>query len=212
MSFTESERAAADKLLTTTRSVRRRLDLERPVPRSLVMECIEMALQAPTASNLQTWRFVVVTDPAQITALGDIFRKTYAAADAPMEYVEANRGQYERIDADQMTEVLSSAQHLISVIDKMPMIVIPCVETRLEEPIQRALAASLYGSIFPAVWSLQLALRSRGLGSSLTTSHIWFAHEVAEVLGIPDGVEQAALIPVAYFTGETFHPAKRLPA
>ena len=75
----------------------------------------------------------------------------------------------------------------------------------------RALAASLYGSLFPAVWSLQLALRSRGLGSSLTTSHLWFAAEVAEVLGIPEGVEQAALLPVAYYTGETFQPASRLP-
>lgn len=209
--FSESERQVADKLLTTTRSVRRRLDVSREVPREVVLECIELALQAPTASNLQTWRWIIVTDPAKRAALGDIFRKTYAAKDAPLAYVEANRTQYELIDADQMTEVLSSAQHLVSVIDQVPMIIIPCVETRLDEPVLKPLAASLYGSIFPAVWSLQLALRSRGLGSSLTTSHLWFAHEVAQVLGIPDGVEQVALLPVAYYTGDTFHPAARLP-
>lgn len=212
MSFSETEIAVVDKLLTTTRSVRRRLDVTREVPRDVVLECITLAMQAPTASNLQTWRFIVVTDPAVRAALGEIYRKTYAAQDATAQYVDANREQYQRIDATQMTEVLSSARHLVTAIDEIPMLVIPCVETRLDEPIQRALAASLYGSMFPALWSLQLALRSRGLGSSITTSHLWYAHEVAEVLGIPDGVEQVALMPVAYYTGDTFKPAKRLPA
>jgi nitroreductase len=211
MSFNESELEVVDRLLATTRSVRRRLDVTREVPRELVMDCIRLALQAPTASNLQTWRFIVVTDPGLRSKLGDIYRKTYAAAEAPLQYVQANRSQFERIEADQMTEVLGSAQHLVSVIEQIPLIIIPCVEGRLDEPIARPLAASLYGSIFPAIWSLQLALRSRGLGSSVTTSHLWYADEVAELLGIPDGVEQVALLPVAYYTGETFHPADRLP-
>lgn len=211
MSFTESELEVVDRLLTTTRTVRRRLDLTRDVPRDLVLDCIRLALQAPTASNLQTWRFIVVTDPSVRAELATIYRKTYESADAPLQYVDANRSQYELIDARQMTEVLSSAQYLVKVIDQVPMIVIPCVETRLDEPIQRALAASLYGSAFPAIWSLQLALRSRGLGSSVTTSHLWFASEVADVLGIPEGVEQVAMMPVAYYTGTTFKPAERLP-
>jgi nitroreductase len=212
MSFTESDLEVVDRLLTTTRTVRRRLDLDKPVPRDVLMECIELALQAPTASNLQTWRFVVVTDPDIRARLGEVYRRTYAVADAPLQYVDAYQELFARIDADQMTEVLSSARHLITVIDRVPAIIVPCVETRLHEPIQKALAASLYGSIFPAIWSLQLALRSRGLGSSVTTSHIWYDQEVAEILGIPDGVEQAALMPVAYYTGETFKPAVRLPA
>ena len=211
MDFDADDHAVLDRLLTTTRSVRRRLDVSRPVPRDVVLECIEIALQAPTASNLQSWRFVVVTDPAQRAALGDVYRKTYAAGDAPLEYVEANRHRFEQIDADQMTAVLSSARHLVDIIDRVPMIILACVEGRLVEPIPRALAASLYGSIFPAVWSLQLALRSRGIGSSITTSHIWYEAEVAEILGLPDDIEQVAFMPVAYFTGATFRPANRLP-
>jgi nitroreductase len=211
MDFDAAELAVADRLLSTTRSVRRRLDLTRPVPREVVLECIGLAMQAPTASNLQTWRFVVVTDEAQKAALADIYRKTYAAADAPLQYVDANRSRFEQIDAEQMTAVLSSARHLVDVIERVPMIVVPCVEGRLPEPIPRALAASMYGSIFPAIWSLQMALRARGLGSSVTTSHIWHEDEVAQVLGLPSELEQAALMPVAYFTGETFRPAERLP-
>ena len=212
MDFDAADRAVTDRLLSTTRSVRRRLDLTRPVEREVVLECIALAMQAPTASNLQTWRFVVVTDPEQKAALGEIYRKTYAAADAPLQYVEANRSRFEQIDAEQMTAVLSSARHLVEVIDRVPMIIVPCLEGRLVEPIPRALAASLYGSIFPAVWSLQLALRSRGLGSSVTTSHLWHEDEVARVLDLPSEIEQAALMPVAYYTGETFRPADRLPA
>ncbi|HEY3483748.1 MAG TPA: nitroreductase family protein [Ilumatobacteraceae bacterium] len=211
MDFDAADLAVTDRLLTTTRSVRRRLDLEREVPREVVMECISLAMQAPTASNLQTWRFVVVTDPGKKAELGEIYRKTYAAADAPLQYVEANRTRYEQIDAHQMTAVLSSARHLVDVIERVPMIVIPCVEGRLPDPIPRALAASLYGSIFPAIWSLQLALRARGLGSSVTTSHLWHEDEVARVLDLPADIEQAALMPVAYYTGDTFRPAERLP-
>jgi len=211
MDFDAAELAVTDRLLTTTRSVRRRLDLTREVPRDVVMDCIELAMQAPTASNLQSWRFVVVTDPGKKAELGEVYRKTYAAADAPLKYVEANRTRYEQIDAGQMTAVLLSARHLVDVIERVPMIIVPCVEGRLPDPTPRALAASLYGSIFPAVWSLQLALRARGLGSSVTTSHLWHQDEVARVLGLPADVEQAALVPVAYYTGETFRPADRLP-
>jgi nitroreductase len=211
MSFSEEELEIVDRLLTTTRSVRRRLDLERPVPRSVVLDCVRIALQAPTASNLQTWRFVIVEDSETRAALGRIYRKTYVEQDAVMGYVDANRGQFERISSDQMASVLASARHLIAAIDRVPLLVLPCVETRLDEPVLKPLASSLYGSIFPAIWSLQLALRSRGLGSSVTTSHLWHAAEVADLLGIPDGVEQVALLPVAYFTGASFHPARRLP-
>jgi nitroreductase len=199
--------AAADKLLTSTRSVRKRLDYSRPVPAELVQECIDIAIQAPTGSNQQGWSFVVVTDAAKKKALADLYRKgfeLYAQMPRPEREAEDLRTQ-------QMPRVIDSAVYLAQTMEQAPVFVIPCIEGRFEEMPQIA-QASQYGSILPAVWSFMLAARARGLGSAWTTIHLMFEKEAAALLGIPDNVTQAALLPVAYFTGLDFKPAKRLPA
>ena len=190
-----------DRLLATTRSVRRRLDLDRPVPRDVVLDCIRLSVQAPTASNGQGWRWVVVDDPDTRHALGDLYRRM----------ADRYLSTYEVPGASAQTErVLSGARYLASVIGEVPMLVVPCIEGRLTTTAP-ALAAGFYGSIIPAVWSFQLALRSRGLGSCFTTLHLAHEAEAAALLGIPDDVTQVALLPVAYTTGDDFAPADRAP-
>ena len=197
----EFDLGQTDRLLATTRSVRRRLDLTRPVPRDVVLECLRLAVQAPTASNGQRWRWVVVDDPATRRALGDIYRRMGE------RYL---RG-YDVPEASTQTErVLASANYLADIITEVPMLVVPCITGRLESTAP-ALAASFYGSIVPAIWSFQLALRSRQLGSCFTTLHLAHEAEARDLLGIPEDVTQVALLPVAYTTGGDFSPAARPP-
>ena len=200
--------AQADRLLTTTRSVRKRLDLRRPVEPEVIERVIEIALQAPTGSNSQGWHFVVVTDPAKRAGLASLYRRAFEAyASSPA------RPQIAEDDprAAQMPRILDSATYLAEHLQEVPVHVVPCVEGRVENAGTLA-QASVYGSILPAVWSFMLALRARGLGSAWTTLHIMFEQEAAKLLGIPDTLTQTALLPVAYYTGTEFKPAKRLPA
>jgi len=199
--------ATVDHLLTTTRSVRKRLDFSRPVPAALVQECIDIALQAPTGSNAQGWSFVVVTDAAKRKALADLYRQAFQF------YVENPdfRATYEPQDlrAKQMPRILDSATYLAEHLHEAPVHVIPCIQGRIEQAGVVA-QASVYGSILPAAWSFMLAARSRGLGSAWTTLHLISEKEAAKLLGIPDDVTQTALLPVAYFTGKDFKPANRV--
>lgn len=199
--------ATVDKLLTTTRAVRKRLDLEKPVPAALLEECLEIAIQAPTGSNSQNWQFVFVTDPGRREALAELYRRAFDP------YVNrADRPDYGEEDprSRQMPRVLESAKYLAAHLQEVPVHLIPCVEGRVENAPAWA-QASFYGSILPAVWSFMLAARARGLGTAWTTLHLPFEKEAAELLGIPESVTQCALVPVAFFKGEDFKPAKRLP-
>ena len=198
----EFDLAMTDALLSTTRAVRKRLDLERPVPRAIIDECLELAVQAPTGSNSQTWRWVVVDDAEKRRALADIYRKGAAP------YLASALDQAE--DA-QSQRVFDSAMYLMDHLEEVPVHVIPCVAGRPEGNMPVTLLGGLFGSIFPAVWSFQLALRARGLGSTLTTLHLMEESAAAELLGIPDDVMQVALLPVAYTKGTDFKPAKRPP-
>jgi len=200
--------AVTDALLSTTRAVRKRLDLERPVPRAVINECLELSLQAPTGSNKQGWSWIVVTDAKKRAALADLYRKG-----AGSYLQDAERESAARNGDSQDTRVFSSAVYLAERLQDVPVHVIPCinVEHMVENP-PRAAWAGVMGSIFPAVWSFQLALRARGLGSALTTLHLRCEDEANALLGIPDGVMQVALLPVAYTIGTDFKVAKRPPA
>ena len=187
--------STVDQLLTTTRSVRKRLDLSRPVEPKVIEECIELSLQAPNGGNRGRYHFVVVTDPAKRFQLAEIYRRG-------TEHLVASREAYGQ-------RIFDSAMYLAEHLHEVPVHIIPCVEGRVEkEPSW--MQATLYGSILPATWSLMLALRSRGLGTSWTTLHLMYEEEAASLLDIPDNLTQAALLPVAYFTGENFRPAGRL--
>ncbi len=198
-----------DALLTTTRSVRKRLDLSRPVEPEVIRECLELALHAPTASYSQNWHFVVVTNPHQREALSTIYRKGAAQYIQQMAPVFQQRAASSEQEARALARVIDSGQYLIDHLHEVPVHVIPCIQGRTDHaPI--VAQSAIWGSIMPAAWSFMLAARSRGLGTSLTSFHLYFEQEAAEVLGIPyEEVMQTTLIPVAYTLGTDFKPAAR---
>jgi len=196
------------ELLTTTRSVRRRLDLSRAVPRELILECIDVATQAPTGSNRQQWQWLVVTDTDKRAFIGECYRKSW------YQYASGPRPDYPPDDprSAQQPRVVTSARYLADHMGEVPALVLACIEGRAEGQSNMAIAG-LYGSIVPAAWSFMLAARLRGLGSAYTTLHLAYEREVAELLGLPfETVTQAVLLPVAYYTGGTFQPAERIPS
>jgi len=199
-----------DRLLTTTRSVRKRLDLARAVDPAVLERAIEIALQAPTGSNSQGWHFVVVTETRKRARIGELYRKAFEAyVDMPNAFRDALAPEDPR--ARQLPRIVDSATYLAQHLHEVPVLVIACIEGRVESA-PPVVQASHYGSILPAVWSLMLALRARGVGSAWTTLHIMHEREIAELLEIPEHVTQAALLPIAYFKGADFKPASRLPA
>jgi len=196
---------SADEVLTTPRAVRKRLDFDKPVPREVVLECLDIALQAPTGSNSQGWHWMFVDDPAKKLALRDIYKRLFD------EYSKYSREWPEGDPrADQKPGVRSSAEHLAENFHKAPVLMIPLIEGRLDNaPVFQA--ASAWGSLLPAVWSFMLALRERGMGSAWTTIHLSAEQEAADVLGIPfDKYTQGGLFPIAYTIGTEFKLAKRL--
>jgi len=193
-----------DEVLTTTRTVRRRLDLERPVPRELVEHCLRIAFQAPNGQNQQTWNWILVDDPATRRAVADLYR---AGLDDHMR--RDTRGEI-RVDETSaaFTRMRDSVAHLVEVLQDVPVILVPTLEPTY--PLINTFgAASAWGSILPAVWSFMLALRSRGLGSAWTTLHLYREREMAELLEFPHDHLQVGLFPVAYTLGTSFRPADR---
>jgi nitroreductase len=198
-----------DELLTTTRTVRKRLDFERPVSRDVIETCLEIAFQAPNGGNMNTWRWIVVDDRSRVAELAalydqglDDFIATFDAGGYPGAHVPG---------ADRIE---SSTQYLRDHMHESPALVLPLMAGRTDrEPMRNVFwQGTQWGSILQAVWSFMLALRARGLGSAWTTGHLWREREVAELLGIPHDVYmQTGMFPVAYTKGTDFKPAHRKP-
>jgi nitroreductase len=194
--------AVTDYLLSTTRAVRKRLDLDRPVEMDVILDCIRLSQQAPTGSNVQGWQWLVVTDADKRAELAKIYSDSAGTYfDSPL----AGGG-----DDAQQQRVRESAIYLRDNMHRVPVHVIPLIAGQAEK-VPARYAAGFYGGILPAAWSFQLALRSRGLGSAWTSIHLAQAERAAELLGIPDDYTQVALFPVAYTIGDDFKPAKRPP-
>ena len=190
-----------NRLLTTTKQVRKRLNLEQSVPNELLLECIEIAGHAPVGGNLERNRWIIVTDPE----LKNEIAKTYRSVGLP--YLQAN----EEARSDSRTaKVIDSSIYLIENMHKVPALVMPL---RLDRPPvgedEAGSVAGYFGSVLPSVWSFQLAARARGLGSAWTTFHLAHEEAIAELLGIPNSVTQCALLPIAFYKGDSFSPAPR---
>lgn len=194
-----------DHLLTTTRAVRKRLDLDRPVPMDLIAECIRIASQAPAGSNIQRWRWMVVTDPAKKAAVAELYHKAYAP------YIDMQREAVKEAGRTDAGRIMESSDYLANVLGRVPALVIPCQLGRLRPDQTNQEISGYFGSVIPAVWNFMLAARSRGLGTAWTTLHLKYELEVADILGIPHSVTQVALTPLAYYTGDDFKVASRLP-
>jgi nitroreductase len=191
--------------LTTTRAVRKRLDLQRPVEPDVVIECLRLATYAPNASNMQEWRWVVVTDAVTRRAVAAEYQRILLPISAELRADRERRNDVEGL------RLGSSVTYLAEHLAEVPVLVVPCFHYDVTPESDLAWVARMFASVYPAVWSFQLALRSRGLGSTLTTAHLVDPSGVAEVLGVPAGWTQTCLIPVAYTLGARFAPAKRSP-
>jgi nitroreductase len=196
-----------DELLTTTRTVRKRLDLDRPVPLELIRECIEIALQAPSGSNRQTWHWLVITDADKRAQIGEYYRRSVA------QYLDSS-GAAGRLYADDpnrapvQRRIGSSVEYLGERMGQVPVLVIPCIQAK---SLPAGNQGGFWGSILPGAWSFMLAARARSLGTAWTTLHLQYEKEISELLGLPADVHQAVLIPTAYTIGTDFKPAARQP-
>jgi nitroreductase len=196
----------ADEVLTTTRSVKRRLDLTRPVSRGLIKECVEIAMQAPNGGNRQEFRFVALDDPELRRQVSEYYGRSFDQ--------ESKRPQpvWSGARAEQAERRRLSSLYLREHLHEVPVLLIHCIEMKLPEKPSIREQAGLWGSVLPSAWNFMLAARARGLGSSWTTLHLKYEREVAEELGIPyDRYTQTGMIPVAYFRGRDFKPALRVP-
>ena len=209
-----------DKLLTTTRSIRRRLDLSRPVPPELIEECLEVAVQSPSATNTQKWRFVVIRDAEKRAGIARLYKQAFEsyweqADDAtygttgPASTLEGARGK--PLPGNSLQRMIDSAVYLVDHLHEVPVHVLFCIEDQVRD-VPLFDQATAYGSILPAAWSFMLAARARGLGCCWTTVHLTHADEAARLLNLPDSVTQCVLLPVAYYTGTDFKAARRIPA
>jgi len=213
---TDPGKLTPDELLTTTRAVRKRLDLERAVDIGIIRECMTIAMQAPTGGNTQGWHFVVVMDSGQRAALADLYRRAWKKyRQAPGSVYDLFAREPDGARKRQLGRVAESADYLVEHLHRVPVHVVPCTGGRVDRisgDFASVGLASVYGSILPATWSFMLAARARGLGTAWTTCHLMFEEEAAGILGIPyDKVSQVALIATAYSIGTAFKPSLRKP-
>ncbi len=217
---TDLDLSICDKLLTTTRSIRRRLDLSRPVPPELIEECLEVAVQSPSATNTQKWRFMVIRDADKRAGIARLYKQAFESyweqADdttygttGPVSTPEGARGKPPPYNS--LQRMIDSAVYLVDHLHEVPVHVLFCIEDQVRD-VPLFDQATAYGSILPAAWSFMLAARARGLGCCWTTVHLKHADEAARLLDIPDTVTQGVLLPVAYYTGTDFKAARRIPA
>ena len=204
-------RLSADDLLSTTRAVRRRLDLDRPVDESLVTQCLALAIQAPSPSDEQRWHFVVVRDSRTRASLAELYREAAALRDMERRWAALIAGATDEASAARHRRRAESGRHLAANLHRVPVLVVPCVDGRPDD-LAASDQAGFWAGIWPATWSFMLAARSRGLGTVLTTLHLAFEARAAEVLGIDhQRVTQAGLLPLAHTIGDEFRPAGRRP-
>lgn len=217
---TDLDLSVCDKLLTTTRSIRKRLDLTRPVPPALIEECLKVAVQSPSATNTQKWRFVVIRDAEKRAGIARLYKQAFESyweqADnatygttGPASTLKGARGKPP--PENSLQRMIDSAVYLVNHLHEVPVHVLFCIEDQVQD-VPLFDQATAYGSMLPAAWSFMLAARARGLGCCWTTVHLKHADEAAKLLNIPDTVTQGVLLPVAYYTGTDFKAARRIPA
>ena len=199
MAMTELLPLTPDELLTTTRAVRKRLDLDRPVPLDVIREALEVALQAPSGSNSQRWHWIVLTDPDVKAMVAEFYGRSHLAY----------RGSQGEPTDPTMARIAHSSDYLREVMHRVPVLIIGAIAVG-KAGLPEGNQAGVWGSLMPAAWSLALALRARGLGTTWTTLHLEYEREVAEALGIPANVRQGVLLPVAYTKGTDFKPGARV--
>lgn len=185
---------SVDTVLATARSVRRKLDFERPVPRQVILDCIDIATQAPTGLGGESWRFLVVMEAERKRALAELYREV-------LEELSRARG----------VEIKPTQRALVARLHEIPAMILVC--STAEGPSEAISGqVAYYGSVLPAAWSLMLALRARQLGATWTTLLASRQQEVADILAMPETVVNTVMLPVAYTRGAKLRRADRRPA
>jgi len=195
--------ASVDLALTTTRSVRRRIDWQRAVPRPVIEQCIDIATQAPTGLDLEAWRFLVVTEPDRKQQLADLYRRAFEE----LGQLRTDHAERTGIEPPIVRPVV---RELADRLHEMPALILVCMLGRPDDSIARQVG--FYGSVLPAAWSLMVALRARGIGSTWTSLHLLHEDATAALLGIPADVTQTVLLPVGYMRDAKLRRADRKPA
>lgn len=194
MNPNQEEVDLVDEILSTARSVRRKLDFDKPVPREVLFDCINVAVQAPTGIAGENWRFLIVDSAEQKAAIAQIYTDVLIS-------LMQERGM----------EMKPTHRALIDRLHEIPAMIFVCVDG---EPLSEAVSSQVgyYGSILPAAWSLMLALRARGLGTTWTTLLSARQEDVKAVLGMPEGTIQTVMLPIGYTKGAVLKRADRLDA
>lgn len=190
----ELDLASIDTVLSTARSVRRRLDFHRPVEQATILDCIDIATQAPTGLGGESWRFVVVLDAYRKRRLAELYRTVL------LELAE-ERGLV----------IKPTQQALVARLHEIPAMILVCTTTPAPAG-EVAAQVAYYGSILPAAWSLMLALRARQLGATWTTLLSSRQKEVGRILEMPDDAVLTVMLPVAYTKNARLNRAERVPA
>ena len=195
--------SAFDDILATTRSVRRRIDFDRPVPPEVLLECIDIAVQAPTGVGPETWRFVVITDDDKKRSIAELYRQAFD------DYM---RTRFEELknSGDAPDELSPNYRYLADNLQNFPALILVCREGR--PPQEHTRQVAFYGSILPAAWSLMLALRTRGLGATWTTLLSSYEKQAAEILEMPSYITSTVLLPIGYMNGAKLKRATRTAA
>lgn len=208
-----------DELLETTRTVRHRLDFDRPIDPAVIRRCIEIAQQATMGSNQEEWRGIAVTEPERKLRIARIYREIYEEMVA-RPFREADPAVLERLDPKRRADpdeqrrqerTMTGVKYLADNLERVPVLTFfATVTPPPPEPVGK-LASGFYGTIFPMAWSYQLALRARGIGSVMATAAMLRADDIARELELPDDFTLVTMIPAAYTLGTKFRRARRKP-
>lgn len=193
--------SSVDQALMTTRAVRRRLDLERPVDQKILLDCIDIAEQAPSGGNQGSRRWIIVRDQRVKDRLAEIYME--AAGKWMIEAHNKIEGTGHRQE-----KVMASAAHLATHLAQCQAIVFPTI-IGVHDGSGRP---GLFDSVIQSVWSFCVALRARGLGTAWTTAILARQDELTELLGIPENMTPIAMLPVGWMKGTSVKLAPRLPA
>lgn len=189
--------------MRTQRAVRR-LHLD-PVDPELLLELLELSLNAPTSSNSQDWSYVVVEDPDQKAALQRLYRPLFRRMDPILTRLA-------RGDAQELRN-MAPGRWQYEHFHELPVFVIPCYRRNVKHhPVgwPQISVSSYYGSVFPAVQNLLLACRAVGLGASIQTLPLWNVRGARRELGLPRDVNPVCMIPIGWAKGR-YGPTQRRP-
>ncbi|MFT5268381.1 MAG: nitroreductase, partial [Acidimicrobiales bacterium] len=195
---TAEYKALVDHALMTTRGVRRRLDFDRDVADDVILDCIDVAEQAPTGGNNGSRRWMVIRDQDTKDRMAELYLS--AGVDWVIQAADRLKGT-----GHQNESLMQGAKHLGENIARSPALVIPTVMGRHDGSGR----PGLFDSVIQSAWSFMVALRARGLGTVWTTMYLNEADAVAELLDLPDDVTQICLFPVAYTVGTEFKATSR---